>query len=267
MNRFSRFFAILVFAALLLGRSASGQEPGDEITVTIAFDNYAAAEGLRTGWGFAAFLETPDHTVLFDTGNEGPSLMENLSALQKDPSIIDAIVISHAHWDHTGGLQTLLATGITPRIFVLSAFADEVRPLVPEGIEILETEPGQEIVPGIRSTGRLGRDIPEQALFFETEDGTVVLTGCAHPGAVAMAQRARDLGSGNLYAVLGGFHLMDSAEGELTRVLGRFRELHIQEAGPTHCSGEQTMDAFRSAYGSSFLELGSGRVLRFTTGI
>jgi len=260
----------LLIAATLLALVPSltpglawGQEGADDITVTILFDNYAATEGLRAAWGFAALLETPDHTVLFDTGNEGGPFMENLAALGKDPAAIESVVISHAHWDHTGGLQALLETGITPRLFVLSAFAEEVRSLVPEGIEVIETQAGQEIMPGVRSTGLMGVEIPEQALFLETGAGAVVLTGCAHPGVVAMAEKAQELGAGPLHAVLGGFHLMEATDEQLQGILARFRELGVQKAGPTHCSGEHTVDVFREAYGAEFVELGSGRVLTF----
>jgi 7,8-dihydropterin-6-yl-methyl-4-(beta-D-ribofuranosyl)aminobenzene 5'-phosphate synthase len=253
---------LALFPALVL-KEGLGQAQPDGITVTILFDNYPAKEGLRTGWGFAALLETPDHTVLFDTGNEGESFMENLSALGKDPSAIESVVISHAHGDHTGGLQALLETGIRPNIFVLSAFAEAARSLVPEGIELIEAEPGQVVAPGIRSTGLLGVEIPEQALFLQTSSGAVVLTGCAHPGVVAMAEKAQALGSGPLHAIVGGFHLMEATDAELEGIMARFREMGVQKAGPTHCSGDHTMEVFREAYGADFLELGSGQVLRF----
>jgi 7,8-dihydropterin-6-yl-methyl-4-(beta-D-ribofuranosyl)aminobenzene 5'-phosphate synthase len=256
----------LVHLAPFASEGALGQESTDGITVTIVFDNYSAAEGLRTGWGFAALLETPAHTVLFDTGNEGESFMENLVALGKDPTAIESVVISHAHGDHTGGLQALFETGIKPKLFVLSPFSENARSLVPEGIEVVETQAGQEIAPGIRSTGLLGVEIPEQALFLETDAGAVVLTGCAHPGVVEMAEKAQALGSGPLHAVLGGFHLMEATDAELQGILARFREMGIQKAGPTHCSGDHTMEVFREAYGAEFMELGSGRILRFGSG-
>ncbi|MCK5652960.1 MAG: hypothetical protein KAJ42_16340, partial [Gemmatimonadetes bacterium] len=46
-----------------------------EITVTILFDNFWTDDRLQTGWGFAALLETPEHTILFDTGADGEILL------------------------------------------------------------------------------------------------------------------------------------------------------------------------------------------------
>jgi len=57
--------------------------------------------------GFAAFLETEHGNFLFDTGR-GMTILHNAGLLQKDLTTINKIVLSHAHWDHTGGLPAVL---------------------------------------------------------------------------------------------------------------------------------------------------------------
>lgn len=236
--------------------------PQSEITVTVLFDNYPAAEGFRTGWGYAALLETPGHTLLFDTGADGEALLENFRLLGKDPLDIETIVISHAHGDHTGGLQALLSLGLRPTIVLLPGFPPAPQDWLPDGVTILEAEPGQEIQPGIRTTGQMGTDIPEQALILDTAGGTVVLTGCAHPGVIRMVERARELQPGPLYMVAGGFHIMDASQVEIQGILRQFQRLGVERAGPTHCSGEAAMEAFQEAYGENFQPLGAGRVFK-----
>jgi len=49
-----------------------------------------------------------DEKILFDTGENGQWLMENMGNLKEDKNKIKAVVISHDHWDHTGGLWELL---------------------------------------------------------------------------------------------------------------------------------------------------------------
>jgi 7,8-dihydropterin-6-yl-methyl-4-(beta-D-ribofuranosyl)aminobenzene 5'-phosphate synthase len=230
------------------------------ITVTVLFDNYPAVEGFRTGWGYSALLESPGHTLLFDTGADGEALLENFRLLGKDPLDIETIVISHAHGDHTGGLQALLNLGLRPTIVLLSGFPAAPEDWLPDGVAILEAEPGQEIHPGIRTTGQMGTDIPEQALILDTAEGTVVLTGCAHPGVIQMVERARELQPGPLYMVAGGFHIMNASPEEIQGILAQFQRLGVERAGPTHCSGEAAMEAFREAYGENFQPLGAGRV-------
>jgi 7,8-dihydropterin-6-yl-methyl-4-(beta-D-ribofuranosyl)aminobenzene 5'-phosphate synthase len=58
--------------------------------------------------GLAYLVETADGRLLFDTGQSGAVLLHNLKALDIDPATIDAVAISHAHYDHTGGLPALL---------------------------------------------------------------------------------------------------------------------------------------------------------------
>jgi 7,8-dihydropterin-6-yl-methyl-4-(beta-D-ribofuranosyl)aminobenzene 5'-phosphate synthase len=234
-----------------------------EITVTILFDNFWTDDRLNIGWGFAALLETPEHTILFDTGADGDALLENMRLLGKDPTAVEAIVISHAHHDHTGGLAALFDLGARPPVYLLGAFPAGLRDEVANSASVIESAAGQEIVPGIRTTGQVGSEIPEQALILDTAKGIVVITGCAHPGIVQMVERARGLSSKPLHLVMGGFHLMQATGGEIERVLTEFQRLGVERAGPTHCSGLITMNAFQNTYGENFQRLGVGRVLTF----
>lgn len=234
-----------------------------EITVTIIFDNTAADDRLATGWGFAALLETPEHTILFDTGANGEALLENLRLLGKDPMAVESVIISHAHGDHTGGLRALLDLGLRPKLYLLSGFPAEMRGEFAEALEIVEAAPGQEIVPGIRTTGQVGTDIPEQALILDTQQGTVVLTGCAHPGVIQMLERAQKFNSSPLHLVMGGFHMMEASAEEIQGVLSEFQRLGVQRVGATHCSGDLTIATMKNAYSDNFQPLGAGRVIRF----
>jgi 7,8-dihydropterin-6-yl-methyl-4-(beta-D-ribofuranosyl)aminobenzene 5'-phosphate synthase len=58
--------------------------------------------------GVAWHIQTPDGQVLFDTGQSGDVLLHNVALFGLDLAQIDALVISHAHFDHTGGLSKLL---------------------------------------------------------------------------------------------------------------------------------------------------------------
>lgn len=67
----------------------------------VLYDNTSRIQRLQFGWGFSCLV---DERILFDTGENGQSLLENMNTLHVDISKIDAVVISHEHWDHTGGL-------------------------------------------------------------------------------------------------------------------------------------------------------------------
>lgn len=77
------------------------------ITLTWVVDDVAQPP-LRAEHGFAMWMETEGGRVLFDTGGSGDVLLHNLHALDLDPSALNAVVLSHGHDDHTGGLEALL---------------------------------------------------------------------------------------------------------------------------------------------------------------
>ena len=77
------------------------------------------------------------------------------------------------------------------------------------------------IAEGLFTTGEMGRNIPEQSLVITTESGLVVITGCAHPGIVAIVEQARQMFEEPVRLVLGGFHLESKAE--IDAILRDFR--------------------------------------------
>jgi 7,8-dihydropterin-6-yl-methyl-4-(beta-D-ribofuranosyl)aminobenzene 5'-phosphate synthase len=79
------------------------------IEVTCVLDNSVTIGSQLWGeHGVAFFIATGVGGVLFDTGASGTVLMRNLQVLGIKPEAIDALALSHAHCDHTGGLAALL---------------------------------------------------------------------------------------------------------------------------------------------------------------
>ena len=76
------------------------------IAITILVDNQAGP-GLATEHGFSLWIETDSRHILFDTG-QGPALPVNARALGVDLRTADALVLSHGHYDHTGGIPHVL---------------------------------------------------------------------------------------------------------------------------------------------------------------
>lgn len=260
-----RHFLILLTLCLLplfsLPRTTMAQE--SDITVTILYDNIRHDDRLEIDWGFSALIEMGDRTVLLDTGTQGDRFMRHLRILGKDPAEIDALVISHAHGDHTGGMEALFATGARPTTYLLGAFPEEFRRQTGAITTVIETEPGDEIVPGVFTTGLVGDAIPEQAVAIRTAEGLVVITGCAHPGVVEMTTRVRELSDEPIHLVMGGFHLIGARGPQLQAAVVGLQELGVEKVGVTHCSGVQAIQAFSMGYGENFIPLGVGRVLNF----
>lgn len=166
--------------------------------LTIVYDNEVSRQGLRSGWGFSTLVETEQAPpILFDTGNDGPALLYNMRELGIDAGQIGAIVISHGHGDHTGGLQSIMEFNNNAEIYVPSSIWREL-----PGIKISAVSGPQQLFTGVFTTGEL-KGI-EQSLVLSTDKGLVVLTGCSHPGVGEILQAASRFGS--LYGIVGGFH-------------------------------------------------------------
>ncbi len=74
--------------------------------ITLLAENLARGEGILGEHGLAFWVETGTHRVLFDTG-QGLALEPNARRLGIDLAAADAIVLSHGHYDHVGGLEAL----------------------------------------------------------------------------------------------------------------------------------------------------------------
>ncbi len=153
-----------------------------------------------------------------------------MEALGVNPQVIEAVVLSHEHGDHTGGLQDLLATGIQPVIYIPAAMASKVTQEQREQYMIIEVSDPVEILPGMFSTGELSGSVPEQGLVVETPEGIVVITGCAHPGIVSMVQRASEIVGGEIALVIGGFHFGGFNSAYIDTIIADFRNMGVKRS-------------------------------------
>lgn len=168
--------------------------------LTIIYDNeiYKNNSGI-SDHGFSCYIETKQHTVLFDTGTNGKILLKNMNLLSLNPKQIDIVFISHEHYDHNGGFSYLLPYLDNPTVYRLES--DDTYPI---NHEIIVKDPIQ-ITKHIRSTGKLhGSPIDEQSLILDTSNGIVLLTGCSHPGLAKILNTAKI--HGNVIGLIGGFH-------------------------------------------------------------
>jgi len=232
----------------------------NNITIVVTYDNNPYKEGLGTAWGFSCVITGMEKTILFDTGGDGRMLLENMSKLGIDPNVIEVVVLSHIHGDHTGGLELFLQKNSNVAVCLPKSFPQEFKDMVNSyGANIIEVEKHTGICRDVYSTGQLGTSIKEQGLIVRTEKGVVLVTGCAHPGIVEMTKRSKEVVDEDILLVMGGFHLRSATEAEVENIIRDLKTLKVQYAGPCHCTGDNSRTIFAKRYGPRYINIGAGR--------
>jgi 7,8-dihydropterin-6-yl-methyl-4-(beta-D-ribofuranosyl)aminobenzene 5'-phosphate synthase len=214
-------------------------EAAEKLNLTILYDNNEYDERLETAWGFSCLVEGLEKTILFDTGGDSAMLLRNMRKLGIDPQIVEAVTV-----------------------YLPECLPESIKDTVREsGAELVEVREAVKICERAYSTGELGDWIKEQALVIETDEGLVVITGCAHPGVVNVVREAKRLRGGDVHLVLGGFHLCWLNVFQIKGIVDGVKEEGVEMVAPCHCSGDLARSTFEKAYGENFILVGVGRKL------
>jgi len=203
--------------------------------ITVLVENTAGRQGLLGEHGLSFWIERNGKRFLFDTG-QGMVLHGNARQLGIRLKEADAVLLSHGHYDHTGGLSEALPTARRTPVYAHPAAFEpkyaragrgEARDIgvpslgaqrVRESAELHWVEDATAVCEGLHLTGPVPRatdfedtggpfftdpactrpdDLPDdQAAFVETAAGTVVVLGCAHAGVINTLRHIRTLTDG-----------------------------------------------------------------------
>lgn len=206
---------------------------------TIIYDNTAFRCDLQADWGFSALIEARGKRILFDTGGRGSILLSNMSKLGILPQEIDEVFLSHAHFDHIGGLSAFLDQNNEVKVWVPSSLRG-----IKNAKEVIAIKKARELYEGIYSTGEL--EGIEHCLCIETQKGIVIIAGCSHPKMENIIDAASEFGKA--YGIIGGLH------GNRPESLKNFDLICA-----THCT--QYKKEIMSLYPNINIQGGAGKVI------
>ncbi len=225
--------------------------------MTILFDNYNANNSCRSLWGFSAYFEK--QKLLFDTGSNGRVLLQNMQELGIDVKEIEHLFITHSHWDHIGGIDSILELNPNITLYIPSALSKhlikDLKTLAKD--VVICTKKPQKLFDNIYTTGLLGDEMPEQSLIID-EAETKLISGCGHFGVQNIVEVAKKVIDKDIDFVIGGFHLLRSSEDEIQNSIDSLKTLGVNRVLPTHCTGDRAIEMYKDSFKENSISGGVG---------
>ncbi len=271
----------------------------DTLKITTLIENapHPALEDLQAEHGLSFYIEHDGIIFMSDVGLSG-KFADNASILRVDISDVEALAVTHHHFDHGGGLGRFFDENKDGKVYLryspdvdfvvegdsslpryvgldketLFTYADRITyldenqavlPNVHLVVDILANHPKP---PGdtrlkMQAGSRVEPDnfSHELVTVIVENDGLVVLTGCAHNGVLNMLDTARKYFPGlPIQAVIGGFHLSQE-EDDMVQSIGKaLLSQDIPNIYSGHCTGEKQMKILRHILGERLKNLHTG---------
>jgi len=233
------------------------------LKIRLLADGRTKWDRFRKRWGLSILI---DDDILFDTFGLPDYVIRRMARFHVDPDRLRSIVLSHDDWDHVSGLRTLLGANRDVAVYlcphaspVLKRLAGAYATAVVEAEKPVEIRPHVFVSGEIAGGSRGGVPLPEQYLALKTPTGLVVITGCAHPGIVAITRHAKANFGGEIRLLAGGFHLKDNDDAANRAIIRELQALGVRQVMPLHCTGQAACRLFRHAYGADCLMPDTGK--------
>ncbi len=238
--------------------------------VTTLTENLTYDRALLAEHGLSFFLESPKQKILFDTG-QSDIFIRNANVLNIDLNKADSLIISHGHYDHTGGIKHFLEINSKAKIYIKQeAFNKKYSKFRESGIpysheipeeriiytnETTQLEEGLFIISNILPENILyEKDNPgmyvetggvkykdnfadEQYLVTMNDNGISIITGCSHLGIVNILNDAVNRFGLPLNYLVGGLHTSNSPENEIKLIIKQLEYYNPKGIALSHCTG------------------------------
>lgn len=259
-NNFERrIWLVFMLILFLIPKVSQGAQ------ISIIYDSDARpGSKMKTGWGWSAVIERGEFIVMLDTGWDEAIFRHNLQVSKYKPTDIDVVVISHWHPDHIGGLKYLMENN--PRLVAYLPGSSNDRP--PDDKRYFIPKGKKDLSPEIMILQTTGADYEssgvedELSLVLKTQNGVVVVHGCAHSELRNILSKVKEYFPGKIHMTMGGMRYLNKTEAEMRMIAKDLKEIGLEKIGPAHCAiGEASAKIFRESFGKDFFYARLGAVI------
>ena len=254
------------------------------LEIVPVYEEASVDESFDLGHGVSYLIRTDSSTILMDLGNN-PTESAQLPALQTMQELgisweeIDAIVISHPHPDHVGGVEawqnkTISFGDFTGDLSRMPIYVPAA--LTYSGATLIESAEPTLVSKDIATTGVISYPevFPislfsakgyEQGLVIHVAgQGLVMITGCGHPAMEKLVERAEMLYGEQVVGVVGGLHYEKVSAEEVEPHIKFLEPRHPKlVALSPHDSSPEALESFQSAFLEAYQFIRVGEAIQF----
>jgi 7,8-dihydropterin-6-yl-methyl-4-(beta-D-ribofuranosyl)aminobenzene 5'-phosphate synthase len=242
------------------------------LKITVLVENKRsrhAVQGMQPRAGLSILLNDGVSRILFDTGPDD-TFIHNARLMNKSLSNLSAVVLSHGHYDHCGGVRWLehgtrivchpdiaqqryacvrLPWRTVPlkKLSVTQNYTDFDMAYYREPCALSERFFWSGEIPVSRSVAYGVTDIAtsepdyvqdEGVLIWRSQQGLVIIIGCGHRGLENIVRHCIKItGEKRIHAIIGGLHLRTATPQKLIKARELLSELKPDVLMSCHCTG------------------------------
>lgn len=249
-------------------------------------ENTSCVDGFAYEHGLSLYIETEKMRILFDSGQSG-AFADNAVKLGIDLGKVDVMILSHGHYDHSGGIGRFLELNNTAPVYISSTafgmhynaedryigvdeelknssrfvFVDDYEE-IGKGITLYGADKINAVTPidsaGLKIKAPSGM-IPdtfrhEQYLMIEENNHKVLISGCSHNGILNIMETMKP------DVLVGGFHFMKKSVEEVKAPADKLMEYDTKYF-TCHCTGLEQFDYMKRIMGDRLSYLSAGNMI------